>query len=157
MRTFLRAHWKAIVLILVLILLAALTFSPSSAMPEPSLATRLHTHVAAIASREHNTATPQQLEQAAGYIENVLGSEGYKVQRQSYQAGGQTVRNIEVSRSNLTAGAKPERIFIIGAHYDSAPGAPGARILCEKKPGPASRFHHTEIARPAPVGFQSCG
>jgi len=126
MRTFLRAHWKAIVAILVLILLAALTFSPTSAMPEASLATRLHTHVAAIASSEHNTATPQQLEQAAGYIENVLGSEGYTIQRQSYQAGGQTVRNIEVSRSSVAPGAKPERIFIIGAHYDSAPGAPGA-------------------------------
>jgi len=126
MRTFLRAHWKAIVAILVLILLAALTFSPTSAMPEASLATRLHTHVAAIASQEHNTATPQQLEQAAGYIENVLGSEGYAIRRQSYQAGGQTVRNIEVSRSSVAPGAKPERIFIIGAHYDSAPGAPGA-------------------------------
>lgn len=126
MRTFLRAHWKAIVTILVLILLAALTFSPTSAMPDTPLATRLHTHVSAIASREHNTATPQQLEQAAGYIENVLDSEGYTIQRQSYQAGGQTVRNIEVSRANVAPGTKPERIFIIGAHYDSAPGAPGA-------------------------------
>lgn len=126
MRTFLHAYWKAIVVLLMLILLAALAFSPSSAMPDASLATRLHTHVAAIASSEHNTATPQQLEQAAGYIENVLGSEGYKVRRQAYRAGGQTVRNIEVSVSNVAAGAKPERIFIIGAHYDSARGAPGA-------------------------------
>ncbi len=129
MRTFLRARWKAIVAILVLILLAALTFSPSSAMPEASLATRLHTDVAAIASTEHNTATPQRLEQAAGYIENVLGSEGYKVRCQAYRAGGQTVRNIEVSVSNVAAGAKPERIFIIGAHYDSARGAPGANRI----------------------------
>jgi Zn-dependent M28 family amino/carboxypeptidase len=34
--------------------------------------------------------------------------------------------NIEVSVANLAPNTKPARIFIIGAHYDSAPGAPGA-------------------------------
>jgi len=126
MRTFFRAHWKAIVAILLLIVLAMVTVNPSSAMPEPSLSTRLRAHVSAIASEEHNTATPRALEQAAVYIEDVLGSEGYRIRRQEYEAGGHMVRNIEVSVANVAAGAKPARIFIIGAHYDSAPGAPGA-------------------------------
>lgn len=129
MRTFLRTHWKAIVAIVLLILLAMVTVSPSSApMPEPSLSARLRTHVAAIASEEHNTATPRALEQAAVYIEGVLGNAGYRIRRQVYEAGGQKVRNIEVSVANVAAGAKPARIFIIGAHYDSAPGAPGANL-----------------------------
>jgi hypothetical protein len=126
MRSFFRSHWKAIVAIVLLVVLAMLTVNPTSALPAPSLATRLHTHVSAIGAVEHNTANPQQLEEAAAYIEGVLGSEGYRVRRQAYDAGGQTVRNIEVSVANVAPGAKPGRIFIIGAHYDSAPGAPGA-------------------------------
>jgi hypothetical protein len=126
MRTFFRAHWKALVAIVLLIFLAMVTVNPSSAMPDPSLSARLRSHVEAIASSEHNTATPRALEQAAVYIEDVLGSEGYRIRRQEYEAGGHKVRNIEVSVANVAAGAKPARIFIIGAHYDSAPGAPGA-------------------------------
>jgi Zn-dependent M28 family amino/carboxypeptidase len=127
MRTFFRAHWKVIVAIVLLVLLAVFTVNPSAALPDPSLATRLRTHVTAIASHEHNTATPQELERAAVYIEDALRAEGFTPQRQEYEAGGQKVRNIEVSVANVEKGAKPARIFIIGAHYDSAPGAPGIR------------------------------
>ena len=126
MRTFFRAHWKAIVAILLLVVLATLTLNTSSAMPEPALAARLRAHVVSIASEEHNTATPRALERAAVHIEQTLEAEGYRVRRQAYRAGGQTVRNIEVSVANVMPGARPERIFIVGAHYDSAPGAPGA-------------------------------
>jgi Zn-dependent M28 family amino/carboxypeptidase len=82
--------------------------------------------VTAIASEEHNTANPQQLEQAARYIESTLQGEGYAIHRQEYEAGGQRVRNIQVSIANVAPHARPERIFIVGAHYDSALGAPGA-------------------------------
>jgi len=125
MRTFLRAHWKVIVAIILLIVLALLTVNPSSAMSDPALAARLRTHATTIASSEHNTATPKQLEQAAAYIETTLKGEGFRITRREYEAGGRTVRNIEVSVSNVAPKTKPERMFIIGAHYDSAPGAPG--------------------------------
>ena len=39
---------------------------------------------------------------------------GYRLRRQQYEAGGQKLRNIEVSVSNTAPGARPERIFIIG-------------------------------------------
>jgi hypothetical protein len=126
MRTFLRDHWKAIVLILLLVVLATFTVTPSAAPSAPALADRLRAHVRAIASEEHNTANPAQLEQAARYIETTLHAEGYAIHRQEYEAGGQKVRNIEVSVAKVAPHAKPERIFIVGAHYDSAPGAPGA-------------------------------
>ena len=126
MRTFLQAHWKVIVAIVLLILLAILTVNPSTAMPDPSLATRLRAHVVTIAAAERNTATPERLEEAARYIENFLKTEHYQVRRQANRAGGQTVRNIEVSVANVAPGARPARIFIVGAHYDSVPGSPGA-------------------------------
>jgi hypothetical protein len=126
MRTFFRDHWKAIVVILLLVVLATFTVTPGAASSTPTLAARLRAHVEAIASSEHNTATPKQLEQAARYIETTLGAQGYAIHRQEYEAGGQKVRNIEVSVANVAPHAKPERIFIVGAHYDSAPGAPGA-------------------------------
>jgi hypothetical protein len=126
MRTFLSTHWKSIVALVILVLVAVLTMSPSNGRASPDLAARLRQHVQAIASSEQNTATPAALELAARYIETTLSGQGYQVQHQEYQAAGVTVRNIEVSLANVTAGTKPKRIFIIGAHYDSEPGAPGA-------------------------------
>src|SRR3954454_14644751 len=55
------------------------------------LATRLEEHVRAVASRPHNVSHPQELEQAALYIEGVLASMGYEVHRQPFRAGGQEV------------------------------------------------------------------
>jgi hypothetical protein len=128
MRNFFQSHWKVIVALLLLIVVAVLTVSPTStsAAPAPDLAERLRTHVSAIASKEHNTATPLALERAAAYIETTLRGAGYTPTRQEYAAGGQRVRNIEVAVGNVAKGKRPERIFIVGAHYDSAPGAPGA-------------------------------
>jgi hypothetical protein len=130
MRNFFHSHWKAIVALLLLIVVAVLTVSPRSssaaASAAPELAGRLRAHVTAIASKEHNTATPLALERAATYIETTLAQAGYTPTRQEYMAGGQRVRNIEVAVGNVAKGKRPDRIFIVGAHYDSAPGAPGA-------------------------------
>lgn len=128
MRNFFHSHWKVIVALILLILVAVLTVSPTttSAAAAPPLDERLRAHVGAIASSEHNTATPLALERAAAYIETALTEAGYRPARQEYAAGGQRVRNIEVAVRNVAPGKRPERIFIVGAHYDSAPGAPGA-------------------------------
>jgi Zn-dependent M28 family amino/carboxypeptidase len=130
MRNFFHSHWKIIVALVLLILVAVLTVNPSStsaaASAAPELADRLRTHVSAIASREHNTGTPRELERAAVYIETALTNAGYRPTRQEYMAGGQRVRNIEAAVGNVAQGKRPDRIFIVGAHYDSAPGAPGA-------------------------------
>lgn len=124
MRNFFSTHWKTLVAILVLVFVALLTLSPSAASPD--LSARLRHHVEAIASAEHNTATPAELERAARYIETTLERYGYALTRQAYKAGGTAVRNIEVSLANVAKGQRPDRIFIVGAHYDSARGAPGA-------------------------------
>ena len=126
MRIFLRAHWKALVAIVLLVVLALFTVSPGAAVPEISLASRLRAHVAAIDSGERGAAIPARRERAARYIEDVLRGDGYAIRRQRYQAGGphapRLVRNIEVSVSNLAPGARPARIFILGARCDPGPG-----------------------------------
>jgi hypothetical protein len=124
MRTFFKTHWKTVVALIVLIFVALMTISPSAAKPD--LSAQLRRHVEAVASVEHNTATPAELERAARYIERALTGYGYAVRRQEYKAGRVAVRNLEVSVANVAAGKRPERIFIVGAHYDSARGAPGA-------------------------------
>jgi len=129
MRNFFHSHWKAIVALVLLILVAVLTVSPSStsaAAFAPELAERLRRHVDAIASSEHNTGTPAALERASVYIETALAQAGYIPTRQEYMSGGQRVRNIEAALGNVAQGKRPDRIFIVGAHVDLAPGAPGA-------------------------------
>jgi Zn-dependent M28 family amino/carboxypeptidase len=93
---------------------------------QTDMAKQMRRHVVAIASTEHNTRTSLRLDDAASYLEAELASYGYQVTRQEYQHANQRVRNLEVSVSNIAPGQKPERVFIVGAHYDSARGAPGA-------------------------------
>lgn len=92
---------------------------------EERLAGRLREHVAQIARGERNTAHPGPLEDAARYIENTLASLGLTVRQQLFTADGNRVRNLEVSFGGMRGPEKP-RVIVVGAHYDSAPGTPGA-------------------------------
>ncbi|MDQ1832590.1 M28 family peptidase [Massilia scottii] len=105
---------------------AAALIGPASAAPQADLPARLAGHVRQIASSEHNTGTPAALEKAALYLEATLAAQGYAVRRDEYTYDGHRVRNLEVSIANIAPGKQPERIYIVGAHYDSAPGTPGA-------------------------------
>ena len=87
------------------------------------LADNARRHVIAIASREHNVFKPAELEAAAQYIEKTLAGLGYVVATQRYPSGPLEVRNIEVE---IQGGARASEIVIVGAHYDSVLGAPGA-------------------------------
>jgi len=100
--------------------------APALPADNQSLTARLEQHVRAIASVEHNTASPTALERAASYIEARLAGFGYQVRRQEYTYDGHPVRNIEVSLVHTKAIKGPQRIILVGAHYDSARGAPGA-------------------------------
>ncbi len=61
------------------------------------------------------------LERAADYIESALTSYGYPVKRQTYSCYGKNVSNLIVEKT----GSKKEAV-VIGAHYDTVPGTPGA-------------------------------
>lgn len=107
------------------VLAAALT-AAAGAAPQADLPARLAAHVRQIASSEHNTSTPAALEKAALYLEATLAAQGYAVRRDEYTYDGRRVRNLEVSIANIAPGKRPDHVYIVGAHYDSAPGTPGA-------------------------------
>lgn len=90
---------------------------------ERELSQRLRRHIVAIASTPHNTAHFESLTQAAAYIEGELRSLGITPIRQTYEAHGAEVWNIETTIEPATA---PASSLVIGAHYDSAGDAPGA-------------------------------
>jgi hypothetical protein len=104
---------------------------PPLTAEEQALAPMLKRHVAAIASREHNVTQYDELEKSARYIETTLEAYGYAVNRQAFDAddfrsgGTRSVRNIEVVIEPPEPGPATETL-VVGAHYDSAIGAPGA-------------------------------
>ncbi len=70
---------------------------------------------------ERNMARYPQLNAAADFIENSFSSAGLQPRRDSYDLQGRACHNIEAE----IRGARPE-ILLIGAHYDSVFGSPGA-------------------------------
>jgi len=98
---------------------------PPLTAEEAALAATLRTHIATIAAREHNVAHYDELEQAARYIETALASFGYAVGHQEFTADGRAVRNIDAV-VEPRAGANDPEVVVVGAHYDSVRGSPGA-------------------------------
>jgi hypothetical protein len=98
---------------------------PPLTAEEASLAAALKTQIATIAAREHNVAHHGELEKVARHIEATLASFGYSVGRQEFSADGKPVRNIDAVIEPLADNADPD-VIVVGAHYDSAPGTPGA-------------------------------
>ena len=76
-------------------------------------------------AREHNVDHYDELEKVARYLEATLESLGYAVGRQEFPAGGKTVRNIDATIEPRATVSDPE-VIVVGAHYDSAQGTPGA-------------------------------
>lgn len=107
-------------------LVAVPTFNTAAPAVAQKLEHRLSNHVSQVAAVEHKPSHPEAPEDAARYIEAALTGEGYKVRRQQYEHHGHRVRNLEVSLINARSNKPPQRIFIVGAHYDFARGAPGA-------------------------------
>jgi Zn-dependent M28 family amino/carboxypeptidase len=98
---------------------------PDLTRQQTNLSDELRRHVEKLAGEigERNVQRPQQLRAAVDYIENAFTNIGYKVTRQSYQAGGQTCFNLEAEK---TGKARRNEIVVVGAHYDSVTGSPGA-------------------------------
>jgi len=64
-----------------------------------------------------------KLEQAAQYIKEEFLKVGLDVKEDRFQWEGKTHKNIVAEKKGR---ASPERVFILGAHYDTVPGSPGA-------------------------------
>jgi hypothetical protein len=70
---------------------------------------------------ERNMWHYSQLNAAVDFIENAFSRAGLRTRRDTYEMQRQACHNIEAE----IAGARPE-ILLIGAHYDSVFGSPGA-------------------------------
>jgi Zn-dependent M28 family amino/carboxypeptidase len=98
--------------------------APSPLTPtEVALRAELMSHVQTLGREigERNLAHYPQLLAAAQYIEDQLGQAGWKIRRDEYQLQGKTCHNLEAELSGVSP-----RIVLIGAHYDSVFGSPGA-------------------------------
>ena len=72
---------------------------------------------------QRNILYYKNLAASADFIEKSLNETGYDTRRQNYEVEKQVCSNIE---AELTGTKYPEQIVIIGAHYDSVMGCPGA-------------------------------
>lgn len=72
---------------------------------------------------ERNLRRYAQLQAAATYIEKSLIKFGYRVGRQVYEVEGRKCHNLEVE---VRGGKSASEIVVVGAHYDSVRGSPGA-------------------------------
>lgn len=120
---------------------------------EIELRERLAKHVSILAGEigERNLWRYAALEASADYIEKTLQAMGYQVAAQHYTVNGKTVRNLEAVLPGVAA---PGEVVVIGAHYDSVAGSPGAndnasgvaalleiaRLLARQQPARSVRF-----------------
>jgi Zn-dependent M28 family amino/carboxypeptidase len=94
-------------------------------MGDQSAAARLRAHVEMLATTigERNVWRYDALERAARYISGDLRSSGYEVQRQTFEVARLPVSNLE---GTLPGGERAHEVVVVGAHYDSVSGCPGA-------------------------------
>lgn len=91
----------------------------------PALEERLKCHVTALAGviGERNLECPEGLARAVCYLRETWQSQGYRVETQEFTVEGIQCSNVLVE---IRGNEKPEEILVVGAHYDSVNGSPGA-------------------------------
>ncbi|HET8701986.1 MAG TPA: M28 family peptidase, partial [Nitrococcus sp.] len=85
----------------------------------------LRRHVVQLAGEigERHVYRPEALQATQAYLRACWQEQGYAVGEQSYTTRGVRCANLEVVRSGCGGGG---RILLMGAHYDTVPGSPGA-------------------------------
>ncbi len=94
-------------------------------IPQKSCEENLKQHVYMLAGEigERNIQRPESLINASHYISRQWQAMGYEIHSQGYRAKNIPCTNIEITQKGTET---PEKIIVIGAHYDSIPGSPGA-------------------------------
>jgi len=90
-----------------------------------ALRDQLRTDVEELAGRigQRNIWHDRDLAAAADFIEAALSAAGYTVHRQSFEVQQRTCHNLE---AEIPGTDRADQIVIVGAHYDSVLGTPGA-------------------------------
>jgi Zn-dependent M28 family amino/carboxypeptidase len=94
-------------------------------MADGELPQRLKAHVTALAGviGARGAHRPDAYAAARDYVRRELTGAGYRVAEQPFPCGGTEAANLEVVRTGRNA-ALP--CLVVGAHYDTVPGSPGA-------------------------------
>jgi hypothetical protein len=92
---------------------------------EREVCNNIKQHISVLAGNigERNIWKYDNLKASASYIEKAITEMGYEVKKQEYMVMGKQVENLEWE---LTSERHPEEIILVGAHYDSVSGSPGA-------------------------------
>jgi hypothetical protein len=92
---------------------------------EKEISSSLHDHVYKLAGDigERNIWLPSKLNAAADYIGKTWTDLDYTVLRQEYDTRGVKSANLEIE---IRGKSKADEIILVGAHYDSVSGCPGA-------------------------------
>ena len=114
---------------------------------ESNLATTVRFLSEEIGPRSH--ADIEELNRSADYIEEKLTSYGCNVQRQSFTCMENTYHNI----IGTTGGTKDSGILVIGAHYDTVFGTPGAD---DNASGVAGLLELARLISIAPASMKIC-
>src|SRR5215469_4002178 len=123
-----------VALLLVLVWVLRMTMMPLKSyrgelgplsVEETEISNHLSQHVKSLSEKigERNLSKAGTLGAAADYIRSNLQQEGYSVTEQTYSVGGQQVRNLEAKLVGSETGGET---VVVGAHYDSVQGSPGA-------------------------------
>ena len=96
---------------------------PDLSAGQQALATELKQHVQKLAGEigERNVFQPAKYRASADYIRETFRSMAYQVAEQAYTTSGEECLNLAAE-----ATGKSSEIIIVGAHYDSVLGSPGA-------------------------------
>ena len=84
---------------------------------------RRHVWTLAADIGERHVWRPPALADAADYIESSWQAQGYRVERQRYDIDGVPCDNLITERIGRV---RPNAIIVVGAHYDTVAGSPGA-------------------------------
>ncbi len=86
---------------------------------------RLMEHVRVLGARigERHLGRPQALRAAADYIRRVWSDQGFAVGEEVFEVDGRPCANLLVERRGTL---RADAIVVVGAHYDSVVGSPGA-------------------------------
>jgi len=99
--------------------------APPLSAEERIIHDKLKDHMGELVGRigERNVWRYEKLADAARYIREALEASGYEVRTQGFESRGRTVENIE---AELPGDGAPQAIVVVGAHYDTVAGTPGA-------------------------------
>lgn len=125
------------------------------------LETNLRRHVAMLCDEigPRSIRDGEPLKRACAYVSDSLAGCGCEVVRQGYTWLGQTFTNLVVERPGQE---RPQEIVVVGAHYDTVSGTPGAddnasavaallelaRLFRDKKPARTLRFAAFTLEEP---------